>query len=143
MQIFWELPKCAFYHYLVLSCGLYLRVTEISFIGACWIVNSWVFKGWLYTIHHVRQKPGVQRKFDARQIVYRSDTQYSTYHFFHCTPKPVTHYLRSLISKCNISKNTKMELTLDSYIKFNVQSIPGVHSSQNSFLPPPKWIWIF
>ncbi len=46
--------------------------------------------------------------------------------------------LRSLISKRNISKNTKMELTLDSYIKFNVESVSSVHSSQNSFLTPPK-----
>ncbi len=44
-------------------------------------------------------------------------------------------HLRSLISKRSISKNTKMELTSDSYIKFNVESVPGVHSSQNSFLP--------
>ncbi len=32
--------------------------------------------------------------------------------------------LTTLISKCNISKNTKMELTLVSYIKFNVESVP-------------------
>ncbi len=24
------------------------------------------------------------------------------------------------------------------YIKFNLESVPGLHSSQNSFLPPPK-----
>ncbi len=41
----------------------------------------------------------------------------------------------SLISKRNISKNTKMKLTRDSYIKFNVESVPGIHSSQNGFLP--------
>ncbi len=39
--------------------------------------------------------------------------------------------LRSLISKHNISKNMKMQLTLDS-------SVPGVHYSQSSFLPPSK-----
>ncbi len=50
--------------------------------------------------------------------------------------------LWSLISKRNISKNTKMELTLDTFIKFNVESVPGVHSFQKSFLPPPKWVAI-
>ncbi len=40
--------------------------------------------------------------------------------------------------KRNISKNTKMEYTPYSYIKFNVESVPSVHSSQNSFLTPPK-----
>ncbi len=40
---------------------------------------------------------------------------------------------RNLISKHNISKNMKMELTLDTYIKFNLESVPGVHSSQNEF----------
>ncbi len=40
-----------------------------------------------------------------------------------------------------------MGLTFDSYIKFNVESVPGVHSSQNSLLSPFKMslnfaIWI-
>ncbi len=47
-------------------------------------------------------------------------------------------HLRSLISKWKIFKNTKIELTLNSYMKFNVESVPSVHSSQNSFHPPPK-----
>ncbi len=50
-------------------------------------------------------------------------------------------YLRSLISKLGIFKNMKIELTLDSYTKFKVESVPGVHSSQNIFLLPPKWVW--
>ncbi len=56
--------------------------------------------------------------------------------------EPVLH-IRSLISKRSISKNTKMELTLDFYIKFNLDSVLSVHSSQNHFLPSSKWVWIF
>ncbi len=32
-------------------------------------------------------------------------------------------------------KNTEMKLTLDSYIKFNLESVPRVHSSENRFVP--------
>ncbi len=48
--------------------------------------------------------------------------------------------LTNLISKRSVSKNTKMELTLDAYIKFNVVSVPSDHSSQNNFLSPRKWV---
>ncbi len=54
---------------------------------------------------------------------------------------------KSPIWKRNISKNTKMELSFDSYIKFKVESVPSIHSSQNNFLPPFRMslnfaIWI-
>ncbi len=47
-------------------------------------------------------------------------------------------HLRSLISKLNISKNTKIELTRHSFVKLNVESVSDVHSFQNNFLLPPK-----
>ncbi len=50
--------------------------------------------------------------------------------------------MRGLISKRSISKNTKMELTLDSYIKFNVESVPCVQFSSPSKMNSNQAIWI-
>ncbi len=72
---------------------------------------------------------------------YREMFRYCQYQYLLEIKCKKCHNWRVLFQNA-ISKNTKMDLTLNSYIKFNVESVPSVHSSQNSFLPLPKWVWI-